>query len=242
MTVLHKRLGLLLVMTVVCAAVPQATPPPTVLPIGSATVTDLKGEITLHSPNGGALTVQRGLVLDPASTIETSNGSILLSLQDGSQVLVKSHSRIVLTSPEVGIGSYLELLVGKLVAKVQKRLGETHPFRLGTPSAVITVRGTRFEVEVTKKRRTYVRVFEGRVEVQALMTGGRSVFVPPGSSTEVDPDRDPQPPRSLIEDMRDSDARTNNSQGREIGGPGHETEQPGHEGTREPQNNGGRPD
>ena len=96
---------------------------------------------------------------------------------------MKSHSNVVLKSPQSGKALYLELLLGKLIAKVQERLGEDPPFRIGTPSAVITVRGTRFEVEVTKKKRTYVRVFEGVVEVQGLITGGHSVLIRPGFST-----------------------------------------------------------
>lgn len=236
MKILCKHIALLLALTALCASGQQHTlPQPTSLPIGSATVADLKGEVTLHLPNGGTLTPQRDLVLAPESTIETGKGSVLLNLRDGSQALVKSHSNVVLKSPETGIGLYLELLLGKLIAKVQKRLGEAPQFRLGTPSAVITVRGTRFEVEVTKKKRTYVRVFEGVVEVQGLMTGGRSVLIRPGFSTEVDPDRDPEQPRKRTQETRDFDGGLNNRQGSEIEGPGRETEGPEQERTQQPQ-------
>ena len=109
---------------------------------------------------------------------------------------------------------------------------------------MITVRGTRFEVEVTKKKRTYVRVFEGVVEVQGLMTGGRSVLIRPGFSTEVDPDRDPEQPRKLTQETRDFDGGLNNRQGNEIEGPGRETEGPEQERTPQPQEreNEARPD
>lgn len=99
-----------------------------------------------------------------AGCLAHGKGSALLNLQEGSQALVKSHSRVVLKSLDTGIGSYLKLLLGKLIAKVQKRIGEAPLFRMGTPSAVITVRGTHFEVEITKKKRAYVQVFEGVVE------------------------------------------------------------------------------
>jgi hypothetical protein len=190
--------ALLLILAVLCLAQQESPPSQTSLPIGSATVADLKGDVTLRSPKGYVLSPQRGLVLDPESTIETAQGSLLLSLQDGSQVLIKSHSRVVLKSPQIGQGRYLELLIGKIIATVQKRLGNPPPFRIGTPSAVITVRGTRFSVEVTKKNRTYVEVFEGVVEVQGLAAGGRSVLVRPGFSTGVKQNLDPEQPRGMI--------------------------------------------
>lgn len=170
---------------------------PTSLPVGSATITEVKGEVLLHGPQGETLAAQRGLVLAAESTIETQKGNLLLELQDGSQVLVKPHSRVVLRDPNQGKGFYLELLIGKVVNKIQKRLGNTPSFRMGTPTAVVTVRGTRFEVEVTKKLRTYVVVYEGLVEVAGLVGGAPPVLVRPGFTTNVDRDRDPAQPREM---------------------------------------------
>jgi hypothetical protein len=211
--------ALLLILALCCLAQQEPPPAQTPLPIGVATLADFKGDVILRSPKGDALSPQRGLVLDPESTIETAQGSLLLSLQDGSQVLIKSHSRIVLKSPQIGQGRHLELLIGKIIATVQKRLGNPPPFRIGTPSAVITVRGTRFSVEVTKKNRTYVEVFEGVVEVQGLAAGARAVLVRPGFSSGVQQNLDPEQPREMIGQS-------------EFGGPG---DKPGTENEREGQ-------
>jgi ferric-dicitrate binding protein FerR (iron transport regulator) len=189
------RICTVLVTLGVLSVAAGQTPQPTSLPVGSATVAQLKGEVSLHSPQGAVLNAQSGLLLAPESVIETAKGSVLLDLQDGSQVLVKSHSRVVLKSPNEGKGFSLELLLGKIVAKVQKRLGNTPSFRMGTPTAVITVRGTRFSVEVTKKQRTYVEVYEGIVEVQGLLQGSRPVLIRPGFSTVVQLDRGAEDPR-----------------------------------------------
>jgi len=228
MSVLAKLLAFALFLALSCATAQQATSQPLSLPVGSATVADLKGDVSLHSPQGDVLTPQKSLVLIVDSTIETGKGSILLSLQDGSEILVKSHSRVVLRSPEVGIGLYLELLLGKVMAKVQKRLGEAPPFRMGTPSAVITVRGTRFEVEVTKKQQTYVQVFEGVVEVRGL-TNPRAVLLRPNFSTQVQLGGDPQPPRNLTEEVQEFGDRIGQTErtGRETERP--EAESPGRE-------------
>ena len=189
----------LLVLLVFCTAAGQDPKPmqPTSLPVGSATVAEVKGEVALRGPQGEALAAQRGLVLAADSTIETQKGNLLLELQDGSQVLVKPHSRVTLKDPNQGKGFYLELLVGKVVNKIQKRLGNTPSFRMGTPTAVVTVRGTRFEVEVTKKLRTYVAVYAGVVEVAGLVGGAPPVLVRPGFITNVDRDREPARPREI---------------------------------------------
>lgn len=189
----------LLVLVVFCTAAGQDPMPtqPTSLPVGSATVTEVKGEVFLRGPQGDTPAAQRGLVLAVESTIETKKGNLLLELQDGSQVLVKPHSRVVLKDPNQGRGFYLELLIGKVVNKIQKRLGNTPSFRMGTPTAVVTVRGTRFEVEVNKKLRTYVVVYEGMVEVAGLFGAAPPVLVRPGFTTNVDRDRDPEQPREI---------------------------------------------
>src|SRR4029077_19141973 len=149
--------GLMTLAVLACAS--GQNPEQTVLPVGSATVTELKGDVSFHSATGDTLSIQRGTTLAAESKIDTAKGSVLLNLEDGSQVLVKSNSHVVLKAPTQGKGYWLELLMGKINAKVQKRLGNAPSFRMGTPTAVITVRGTRFAVEVDKKERTQVEVF-----------------------------------------------------------------------------------
>ena len=138
--------------------------------------------------------------------IDTKKGSLLLDLQDGSQVLVKPNSHVLLKSPNEGKGYWLELLIGKINAKVQKRLGNAPSFRMGTPTAVITVRGTRFGVDVDKKQRTHVEVYEGLVEVAGLFHGA-PVMLRPGFSTGVEQNRDPEQPHGM--DNRENENRWN---------------------------------
>jgi hypothetical protein len=218
-------LGFTLIAMLGLAAEQKSELPATPLPVGSAVVADFKGEVSIHSPQGGALTPYRGLVLNAESTIETANKSnILLNLQDGSQVLVKSRTRAVLKDPTAEPGFYLQLLIGKLILKVEKRLGNTPSFRMGTPSAVITVRGTRFAVEVTKGNRTYIEVFEGIVEVEGLGSAGRQVLIRPGFSTGIDADREPEEPREMNRDDFNRGAG-NRQEGRESGQQSEQPEQ-----------------
>ena len=238
MTVISAlRITLITTMVVVLATAQATAPQPTTLAVGSAQITDFKGTVTLHSPQGEVLNAQRGLVLTPDSTIETVKGSVLLILQDGSQVLVKGHSNVVLRNPSEQKGYFLELLIGNILAKVQKRLGSNPSFRMGTPTAVITVRGTRFTVEVNK-RRTTVQVYEGLVEVAGLTEGAPHVLIQPGFFTQVDDGRAPQSPRQMLQGESPDDNRGGDNS-RNLDG-GHER---GDQNQQKPPNqNEGKPD
>ena len=200
----HLCAGWLLIL--VLAGANGQIPQPTALPTGSATVSDLKGEVEVHSPQGEVVAAQRGTVLAAESKIDTAKGSVLLDLEDGSQVLVKSNSHVVLKAPNQAKGYWFELLLGKINAKVQKRLGNAPSFRMGTPTAVITVRGTRFSVDVDKKERTHVEVYEGLVEVSGFFHGA-PVMVRPGFSTGVEHNHDPEPPHGM--ENRENENRWN---------------------------------
>jgi hypothetical protein len=206
------RTALVTIVLLGLAAAQTAPPQPTVLPVASAEITDVKGTVVLHDPQGSPVSAQRGVILTTDSTIETAKGSVLLSLQDGSQVLVKAHSNVVLKNPNQGKGDLLELLIGKILVKVQKRLGSNPSFRMGTPTAVITVRGTLFSVEVNK-RKTIVKVFEGIVDVAGVTEGAPHVLIQPGFWTQVQNDRPPDQPRQMNPGESPDDGRGGNNSG-----------------------------
>lgn len=196
-----KRIGIQIVLAITLvtpvAALQKPEPQQLTMPPGSALVAEVKGKVSVTPPQGAAAPAQRGMALPAETNIETAKGSIILLLADGSQVLVKSKTRLVLKSPASSEGHFLQIFLGEILANIKKRLGETPPFRLGTPSAVITVRGTRFSVQVDKKGRTTVQVFEGVVEVEGLAEKPRTVLVEPGYQTEVDPGKQPQTPQEI---------------------------------------------
>jgi len=73
------------------------------------------------------------------------------------------------------------------------------PFELGTPSAVIAVRGTQFDVEVNARNVTEVDVVDGLVEVSGRNANGGSVLLEPGFSTRVGMDSGPEQPEPTNE-------------------------------------------
>jgi FecR protein len=230
--------GLMTLVVLACAS--GQNPEPTALPIGSATVAELKGDVTFHSAVGDSLTAQRGTALAAESKIDTAKGSVLLSLQDGSQVLVKANSHVVLKAPTPDKGFWLELLLGKINAQVQKRLGNAPSFRMGTPTAVITVRGTKFSVDVNKKQKTSVEVYEGLVEVSGIHGGqlGAPVLLHPGFSTGVDQNRDPEQPRGMQNRDMNDDRANSGFGGVNHGDRGDDHQKPGNQ----PSNNQGSPE
>jgi hypothetical protein len=177
------------------AGTPAAQEPqPATLTAGSATVDEIKGEVTVQPPNAAAAAPQRGQVVVPESVIETKKGSLVLHLEDGSQVLIQKNSRVVLKAPQSSLGHFFDLLLGKILAKVQKRTNNAPSFKMGTPTAVITVRGTKFTVEVSKEQKTYVEVYDGLVEVASTKAPTAPVLLGPGFHTQVKLDRMPDRP------------------------------------------------
>ena len=194
---LGLQIALAIALVVPAAALQKQEPQQITLPTGSALVAEVKGKVSVTPPQGAAAMAQRGMVLPAETVIETVKGSVILLLADGSQLLVKSKTRVVLKSPDSGDGHFLQMFFGEILANIRKRLGETPPFRMGTPSAVITVRGTRFSVQVDKKGRTAVQVFEGIVEVEGLSEKPRAVLVEPGYETRIEPGKQPQLPQAI---------------------------------------------
>jgi hypothetical protein len=174
------------------------TAAPTSAPFAGAKISQWKGNIHLNLPGEPSSTPTVGETLPPGTVLETGGGRLLLQLADGSQVLIRAHTRLMMQQPTFTDRGYFQLLLGRIRAAISKRTGGAPPFELGTPSAVIAVRGTQFEVEVNLRQETEVDVFEGLVEVTGRHSG-TSVLVGPGSSTRVEMNTAPETPRPTAE-------------------------------------------
>lgn len=179
----------------VAAFAGQAQPPATAGPVlAGAAITAWKGNVQLQLPGQTASPPVGHQSLPAGTLLDTGNGRLVLQLVDGSQVLVAPHTRLMIHQPSLADWRYLQLLLGKIMAQVKKRTGAAPSFQLGTPTAVISVRGTQFEVEVNRHNVTEVDVFEGLVEVAGAGNRGPSVLLQPGFSTRVGPDFIPESP------------------------------------------------
>src|SRR5258707_1853700 len=181
------------------AAQEQPSSAPATAMIAGATIAEWKGNVRLSLPDRSPTNPLRGEQLPPGAIVETGSGRLLLRLSDGSEVMVRAHTRLQVQQPSLTDPSYFQLLLGRIRALVNKRTGGAVPFELGTPSAVIAVRGTQFEVEVNSRNITEVDVVDGLVEVYGRNAAGGSVLLEPGFSTRVGLDSDPEQPEPTNE-------------------------------------------
>lgn len=177
----------------------QVSPLPVSVPYAGATISDFKGKIELNAHTQDSLAATRGLSLAAGTEVNTGNGKLLLHLTDGSEVLLGPHTRLILTQPSASDWKYLQLIIGKIRVEVEKRLGGTPSFQIGTPSAVISVRGTRFLVEVNRRGVTEVDVEQGLVELTSVNDLGRPVLLGAGLSSRVGEELGPEAARPTRE-------------------------------------------
>ena len=177
----------------------QARSIPSPAVIAGATIAEWKGNIRLSLPGQLPSNPLRGEQLPPGTILDTGGGRLILRLSDGSEVLVRAHTRLQVQQPSLTDPSYLQLLLGRIRALINKRTGGAVPFELGTPSAVIAVRGTQFDVEVNPRNVTEVDVVDGLVEVYGRNAAGGSVLLQPGFSTRVGMDSGPEQPEPTNE-------------------------------------------
>jgi FecR protein len=178
-----------------CAAQAQVPAGPSPAPFAGAIVSEWKGGVRVQLPGTNMSRPMRGQVLPSGTVLDTGDGRLVLVLRtDESEILVQPHTRLVVREPAPGNWDAVEILLGRVRAYIRKRTGGTPPFQMGTPSAVIAVRGTRFDVEVNGRGVSEVDVFDGLVEVASSTIPGSSVLVSPGFSTRVGMGTPPEPP------------------------------------------------
>lgn len=183
-----------------CAVGQQVTPAVSA-PYAGATISDFKGKVSIQLPAQAFTSPLRGEVLPPDTTVSTDEGRLLLKLSDGSDVLVRPYTKLLLKEPETNGWKYFQILLGRVRTQIQKRTGGSPAFQIGTPSAVISVRGTKFNVEVDRRGFTQVDVDEGVVELEAVTGRGEAVMITAGFSSRVGMETGPEVPRPT-QDLR----------------------------------------
>ncbi len=99
-------------------------------------------------------------------TIVTGDdGFAELQVADGSIFFVFPDSHVVFRKNPGSLGDLLDLFLGRVKIHIQKLGGRPNRNRVFTPTAVISVRGTTFDVQVDENETTTVLVDEGLVTV-----------------------------------------------------------------------------
>lgn len=115
------------------------------------------------------------------------DGHALLQVSDGSTFEVFPNSRVVFRKNPPNWKDLLDVLVGRVRVHIEHFGNVPNPNRVLTPTAVISVRGTTFDITVDDDdENTLVEVEDGQVEVQhALLPRGNSKLLSPGESLRV---------------------------------------------------------
>ena len=141
---------------------------------GAAKVVTLNGQVSILRDNSPwALNV--GDSVQPRQIIVTGvDGYALLQVSDGSTFEVFPNSRVVFRENPGNWKDLLEVFLGRVKIQIQKLGGQPNYNKVYTPTAVISVRGTVFDVSVEDEdATTLVVVDEGQVEVRhALLPSG----------------------------------------------------------------------
>ena len=106
------------------------------------------------------------------------DGHALLQVSDGSTFEVFPNSRVVFRKNPPNWKDLLDVLVGRVRVHIEHFGNVPNPNRVLTPTAVISVRGTTFDITVDDDdEATTVEVEDGTVEVRhALLSGNAAVL------------------------------------------------------------------
>lgn len=137
-----------------------------VAPGATGRVLHVQGQVqVLKDETPWALLV--GSTVNPRQEILTGpDGYAKIQVPDGSVFEVFPNSRATFRSNQGNLRELLDLWVGRVKIHIEKLNGKPNPNRIQTPTAVISVRGTTFDVSVEEDETTMVLVEEGSVAVQ----------------------------------------------------------------------------
>ena len=122
-------------------------------------------------------------------------GGVILTVPDGSYMVVSENSRVVVEDFWSGnFKSIMNLMLGQVRFYIQRLGGRPNPYAVRTPTALIAVRGTTFDVFVDDAQLAEVRCLDGRVTVESLGVSDREVILEAGYKTLVRPGEVPLVP------------------------------------------------
>jgi hypothetical protein len=123
--------------------------------------------------------------LNAGDTIVTGKkGRLVLGLSDGSQAVIAPQTTVVIEDLSQSPRTLFNVIRGKTRIHIEKLGGQPNPYRVNTPTAVIAVRGTIFDVLVEKEE-TQVYLHEGAVSVFNLRLPDQPILLSAGQMTRV---------------------------------------------------------
>jgi hypothetical protein len=129
----------------------------------------------------------QGMTVSPQQLIVTGpDGYAQFRVSDGSTFEVFSNARVMFRPTMGNWKDLLNIVLGRVKVFIQHAPGQINHNEVSSPTAVISVRGTVFDVVVEDgDGTTLVSVDEGLVTVKHRMVAGNPVSVNPGESIRV---------------------------------------------------------
>ena len=147
------------------------------------------GDVSTAGDRAGyRLTIKLCGVVKQQQVIKTGfDGYAKFQVSDGSTFEVFQNSEVTFRKT-FGIADLLNVWMGKVKVYIQHLPGIPNPNNVTTPTALISVRGTIFDVDVQDlDGSTFVTVDEGLVDVRHLLVASGIVRLHPGESVQVLP-------------------------------------------------------
>lgn len=145
----------------------------------TGTVSVLRDDVPWRLAVGETVAPQQIVITGP-------DGYADFQVADGSHFEVFPNSRVIFRNNLGDWRDLLDILIGKVKVQIEKLGGLPNPNKVRTPTAVISVRGTVFDVDVEDDdATTLVLVEEGQVEVRHLLRGGDGRVLNPGEWIRV---------------------------------------------------------
>ena len=152
----------------------------------AARVASLSGQVSVLR-DGQPWALSAGDFVKIGQVIVTGpDGFAVFEVSDGSTFEVYQNSQVVFRKTPGNLRDLLDVVLGRIKVHIQKWGGQPNYNRILTPTAVISVRGTTFWVEVEDEEdTTLVVVDEGLVEVQHAQHPGTPKLLKAGEWLRV---------------------------------------------------------
>lgn len=198
------RVGGLLCLCAI-ALIPQrsfVTPSAKAQTLVSAKVVASEGSVEIRREGTGKLQVQKVAfkvadeLLAGDTIITGKDGRLVLGLSDGSQAVIAPKTTVIIKDLSQSPRTLFQMIKGKTRVHIEKLGGQPNPYRVNTPTAVIAVRGTIFDI-LADEDDTEVFLHEGQVEVFNQRLLNQPLLLNAGQMTRVGLQRMPSAPATF---------------------------------------------
>jgi hypothetical protein len=152
----------------------------------SAKVVIQSGQVSAMTASGLKALFPGDVVKPQQIVITGADGYAQLQVSDGSTFEVFPNSRVSFREHAGSLSDLLNVWIGRVKVYIQHLNGVPNYNKVSSPTAIISVRGTVFEVAVEDDDgTTFVKVDEGLVDVRNQTAAGDPISLHPGDSIRV---------------------------------------------------------